>query len=56
MHMETPPANKKPEPMGPLAAIFVIVLVFIVGGIYFLVMQQEQRQTPPASQDQAKAN
>ncbi|MCX6819971.1 MAG: hypothetical protein NT019_01645 [Candidatus Adlerbacteria bacterium] len=45
---ETPPVDveivekQKPQPMGPMFAAVIVVLIFIVGGIYFLI-KQEQR-------------
>lgn len=46
--METPPLPQKPEPVGPPVAIVLIVLVLLIGGIYFFLSQQDKwRPSPP---------
>ena len=46
--METPPSPQKPEPVGPPVAIVLVVLVFLIGGVYFFLSQQDKwRPSPP---------
>jgi len=46
--------QRNDEGVGPLIGIIVIVLLFVAGGIYFLVTQEmERRALPPVGGDQA---
>jgi len=46
MDMSPPDTPKKEEPVGPMVGIVIIVLVFVVGGIYFLLMEQKKNEQP----------
>jgi uncharacterized protein HemX len=49
-------ARKQKEGFGPFLGIIIIVALMAAGGIYFLVIQEMQRQaTPPATQEQARS-
>ncbi len=43
---ETTPTEetKSQSSLGPLSAAIVIVLIFLVGGVYFVLKQQERNQ------------
>lgn len=52
--METSPTpNKRPEEVGPMAAIVIIVALLIAGGIYFLLLEQKDRNTNELGEEQA---
>ena len=46
--MEIPSPDEQPreakEGVGPLVSIILIVTIFVVGGVYFLVMEELERQ------------
>ncbi len=46
------PAEPKPERMriGPLMAIIILILIFVVGGIYFFLYEKARLNTPPVQQ------
>ena len=54
--MDTPPPQspKQPEPVGPMVGIVIIVLVLLAGGIYFFLMEQQERSEITPSQEQAR--
>lgn len=44
----TPKETQKPEPIGPFAAIVIVVLILAIGGIYFFISNQNKlRPAPP---------
>ena len=46
------PMQQRPERMriGPLAAIVILVLVFLLGGVYFFMYEKARLTTPPMQQ------
>ncbi len=51
--MDSPPQHTKPEPVGPMVAIVIIVLVFALGGLYFFIKQQMEQQALPQGETPA---
>ena len=47
--------EKKPEPMGPLFGIVIIVALLVVGGVYFIIHAQSRapEQLPYITNDPA---
>lgn len=51
--MDTPPdiQEKRESGVGPIVGIIIIVAVFLIGGVYFLLMgADEQQPVEPESQ------
>lgn len=54
--MSSSPQYKKHEPIGPTAAIVIIVLIFAVGGIYYLATKyMESREPVPEEASEANS-
>ncbi len=45
-----PEQQGKKQPAGPGIAVFVIVLLFVLGGIYFFVTQEMKLHNAPAAE------
>ena len=46
--------KQKPQPVGPMFATAIIVLIFLVGGVYFLIKQEERLRALKAQQQEAQ--
>ena len=54
MDIPSPEDRKKQEHgVGPMAGIVIVVLVLLLGGIYFLVMDQQKGAEPAPNSEQA---
>ncbi len=46
------PAKKKDEGVGPLIAIIIVITLLAIGGVYFVITQENKPQETPAGQTQ----
>lgn len=46
------PAKKKEGGVGPLIAIIIVITLLAIGGVYFLIAQENKPQETPEGQTQ----
>lgn len=50
-----PPTHKKHEPLGPMIAIVVIIIMFALGGVYFFAKKYMEERPPLLQFEQANS-